>query len=108
MANKVYFAETDADYGGIYIAAKTAKEAKTFAQGTWIMDHAYSWIDLRVTRCWSVKETKYEGILDIFQINELGLTWWCCEKCNDDKFKIINEHEYMCTSCGARLKIPYI
>ena len=71
IKNKVYCAEGDPDYGCIFIAAKTSKEAKYIAMGSGVaepLDNPY--IELRVTRCWSIKETNYSGILNIFEINE--------------------------------------
>ena len=107
--NKVYFAQGDEDYGGIYIAAKTGKVAKMIAMGTWVADHLENpFIQLRVTRCWSVKETEYDGELDIAQINELGLTWWSCPKCDNEEFTIISDYEYQCKNCKHIEAIPYI
>lgn len=106
--NKVYFAESDSDYGGIYIAAKNGKQAKEIATHTWVMECADRYIDLRVTRCWSVKETEYEGELDIKQINELGIAWWSCENCDKEDFEILNASEYKCKNCGEIYKIPYV
>lgn len=107
--NKVYCAEGDPDYGCAYIAAKNGKEAKQIALGLWVaepLDNPY--IELRVTRCWSVKETDYDGELDIKQINELGLAWWDCPNCNKEDFEIIDSDFYKCKNCGGKFSIPYI
>lgn len=109
IKNKVYCAEGDPDYGCIFIAAKTSKEAKYIAMGSWVaepLDNPY--IELRVTRCWSIKETNYSGILNIFEINELGLTWWNCPECNKEEFEILNEDEYQCKNCKHIEEIPYV
>lgn len=107
--NKVYRAEGDPDYGCIYIAAKNGKEAKNYALGTWITECLENpFIELRVTRCWSVKETEFKGELNIFQINELGLAWWSCSKCDKEEFEILSKEKYKCKSCGNIDKIPYV
>lgn len=107
--NKVYCAEGDPDYGCIYIAAKNGKKAKKYALGTWVAEHLDNpYIQLRVTRKWNVKETDYEGELDIFQINELGLAWWACENCEAEDFEILSGETYKCKKCGKEFKIPYI
>ena len=106
--NKVYCVEGDPDYGCIYIAAKNGKEAKNIALGTWVADHLDNpFIELRVLRKWGV-ETDYEGELDIFQINELGLAWWACPECDKEDFEIINKCEYQCKNCKGIFGIPYI
>lgn len=106
--NKVYFASGDIDYSGIYIACKTSKEAKQFALGTWLAENVENpFINIRVTRCWSVKETDYEGELDISQINELKLTWWSCPNCDKEDFEIIDNWTYKCKTCNQEFKIPY-
>lgn len=107
--NKVYCAEGDPDYGCIYIAAKTSKEAKHLAMSSWIaepLDNPY--IELRVTRCWNIKETNYSGILNIFEINKLGLTWWSCQECDNERFEILDTQTYKCKKCGKINSIPYI
>ena len=107
--NKVYFAQGDEDYGGIYIAAKTSKEAKNIALSTWVAENVYNpFIEVRVTRCWSVTGTSYEGELDIKQINDLGLAWWSCEECDGEDFEIINGETYKCKKCGKIFDIPYV
>jgi len=107
--NKVYCAEGDPDYGCAYIAAKTAKEAKQIALGCDVAQHLNNpYIELRVTRCWSIKETDFEGELDIEQINQLGLTWWECPECQSEDFDIINGSQYKCKNCGYEGEIPYI
>ena len=106
--NKVYFAIGDEDYGGIYLACKNSKEAKQKALGLWVAETVDNpFIDIRVTRCWSVKETDYEGELDISQINELKLTWWSCPNCDKEDFEIIDAEIYRCKSCNQEFKIPY-
>lgn len=106
--NKVYFAQGDEDYGGVYIAAKTSKEAKKIALSTWVAETVYNpFIEVRVTRCWSVKGTDYEGELDVKQINDVGLAWWCCEECEGEEFEIINGGTYKCKTCGKIFDIPY-
>jgi len=107
--NKVYSAEGNPDYGCVYIAAQNSKEAKKIALGTFVAETVYNpFIELRVLRCWSVKETEYEGELDIEQINELGITWWDCPNCNKEEFTIISEYEYQCKNCKHINRIPYI
>ncbi len=107
--NKVYCAEGDPDYGCAYIAAKSSKDAKYIAMGLWVAETVYNpFIDLRILRCWSVKETDYEGELNIDQINELGLTWWACDKCDNEDFEIIDGEHYKCKNCGNIGEIPYI
>lgn len=106
--NKVYSVEGDPDYGCIYIAAKNGREARMTALGTWVADHLYNpFIELRVLRRWGI-ETDYEGELDIFQINELGLSWWACPECDREDFNIISEYEYQCKSCKGIFGIPYV
>ncbi len=107
--NKVYCAEGDPDYGCAYIAAKNGKEAKQIALGLQVAESLENpYIELRVIRCWSVKETDYEGELDIFQINELGLSWWACPECDKEKFEILNKDKYRCKNCNKEFDIPYI
>lgn len=105
--NKVYCIEGDPDYGCIYIAAKNGKTAKNIGQKTWVAETIDRYIDLRVKRCWGV-ETKYEGELNIRQINELGLAWWCCEHCKNEEFEIIDKYTYRCMKCGKTGGIPYL
>ncbi len=106
--NKVYTAESDPDYGCIYIAAKNGKEAKNIALGTDVADHLDNpYIELRVLRKWGI-ETDYEGELDIYQINELGLSWWACSNCDKEDFNIISEYEYQCKNCKEIFGIPYV
>lgn len=107
--NKVYSVEGDPDYGCIYIAAKNGKEAKQIALGTWVADFLDNpFIELRVLRRWSVKETKYEGELNISQINELGLAWWACPNCDKEDFTILSEYEYQCKNCKGIFGVPYV
>ena len=107
--NKVYYVQGDPDYGGIYIAAKTSKEAKIIAMGKWVAEYLDNpFVELRVKRCWNVKETEYEGELNISQINELGLTWWDCPNCYKEEFEILNGNEYQCKNCKHIEKIPYV
>ena len=108
--NKVYYAQGDPDYGGTYIAAKSSKEAKQYA-----LTHCdcaetveNPFIQVRVTRCWTVKETDYEGELNIYQINELGLSWWDCPHCGGEDFEITHPTFYKCLKCGAEEEIPYL
>ncbi len=105
--NKVYCIEGDPDYGCIYVAAKNGKCARNFGQGTWVAGTVDRYIDLKVKRCWGV-ETKYEGELNIQQINELGLAWWCCEHCENEEFEILDIDSYRCMKCGHIGNIPYI
>lgn len=105
--NRVYFAEGDPDDGGTYIAAPNIREAKRIATRTNVMNSVYRYIDLRVYWKRGI-ETDYEGELNIFQINELGLTWWCCNKCDNDTFELLDEYTYKCKKCGYEDEIPYI
>ena len=108
--NKVYYAEGDPNYGGQYIAAKNSKEAKSYAllhcDCAETVENPF--INVKVTRCWSVKETDYEGELNIKQINELDLAWWSCPECDGEHFEIIDKEYYKCLKCGKTIEIPYI
>lgn len=107
--NKVYSAVGDEDYGCIFIAAKNGKEAKQMAMHLWVAETVENpYIELRVTRCWSVKETDFEGELDIYQINQLGLTWWDCPNCGNEEIEILDDYHYMCKNCREENKIPYV
>ncbi len=107
--NKVYCAEGDPDYGCIYIAAPNGKIAKNLALCTWVAETVDNpFINVRVTRCWSVKETDYDGELDIVQINDVGLSWWDCENCNKEDFEIVDHCHYRCKNCNNIGEIPYI
>lgn len=107
--NKVYFVTGDEDYGGIYIACKNSKEAKEISLWLWVAETVENpFIDIRIKRCWSVKETDYEGELNISQINELGLTWWSCPDCDKEDFEIIDAEMYKCKTCNQEFKIPYM
>lgn len=108
--NKVYTATGDPDYGCVYIAAKTSRDAKYIAMNTWVAETVYNpFIELRILRCWSVKETDYdEGELNIEQINKLGLSWWVCNNCDKEDFDIIDEYHYKCKNCGNEGEIPYV
>lgn len=106
--NKVYWAETDPDYGCVYIAAPNIREAKQTALCTWVADHMERYIDLKVKWCKSTPKTEYEGELDIFQINELGLTWFDCPYCGKEDFNIISSDECYCKSCKQTFDIPYM
>ncbi len=107
--NKVYCVEGDPDYGCIYIADRNSKCARISALATWVAETVDNpFIELRVLRCWEVKGTDYEGELNILQINELGLSWWACEKCDKEEFEIIDAQNYKCKECGHIGKIPYV
>lgn len=106
--NKIYCVEGDPDYGCIYVAAKNGKCARTMGLGTWVAGHLYNpYIEMRVLRKWGI-ETDYEGELDIYQINELGLTWWSCPECDKEEFEILDRDKYKCKNCGKEFKIPYV
>lgn len=106
--NRVYSIEGDPDYGCIYVAARTSKDAKTFGFGTWVAEHLDNpFIEMRVLWQRGV-ETDYEGELDIDQINELGLSWWACEKCDKENFEIVDTYHYKCKNCNHIGEIPYI
>lgn len=104
--NRVYTATADEDYGCIYIAAKSVKEAKQIALTTWIAETMENYIDLKVKWQKGI-ETDYEGELNIKQINELGLTWWACPECDQEEFEIIDDENYKCKKCGNINKIPW-
>lgn len=105
--NRVYCAESDPDYGCAYIAAPNLKEAKKIAWGLDVSDHAYSYIDLRVWWCKSAPRTDYDGELNIYQINELGLAWWSCPNCDREDFEILDGYHYACKNCNSEYEIPY-
>lgn len=106
--NKIYVAETDPDYGVVYIAAKNLKEAKRIALGTSIADHMYRYIDLRVKWCKSAGRVDYEGELTIDKILEAGLNWFDCPWCNGEDFELVDESTCKCKICNLTFEIPYL
>ena len=50
---------------------------------------------------------KFAHELDIDEINDAGLTWWCCPECNGDDFEILDLYTYKCKDCNHEDKIPY-
>lgn len=107
----IYSAEGDPDYGCVYIAAYTSRQAREIAQNTFVAEtvnnpyinvrvllHKYNHTDL-------VKEPRE---LTIKEINDAGLIWWCCPECEDDDFEIIDTYNYKCKKCGHEDEIPYI
>lgn len=106
--NRIYCAEGDPDYGCVYIAAPTLKEAKKYALGTDVGQTIYNYIDLRVWWCRGAEPVDYEGELDIGQINDAGLAWWDCPNCGEEEFEILDGGHYVCKSCNQEFEIPYI
>jgi len=116
--NKVYFFnEKSGDYGGVYVAAKTWKEARnTAVSDELISDH----VDNPITEvegylCRKNKKpitTELEGILDIKKINEVGCAWWSCDndECGGEgNFEILDDElNYKCRECGGVYTIPYV
>ncbi len=106
--NRVYFAISDEDMGGTYIAAPNIKIAKSIARSCdIILNHMEDFLDLDIHWCRGI-ETDYEGELDVFQINELGLSWWVCPNCDEEEFEILSEEICKCKKCGEEFEIPYI
>lgn len=107
----IYCAEGDPDYGCAYIAAYTSKEAKQIALGTFVAETVYNpYMNVRIKLC-KYNHTdlaKNPKVLTIKEINDAGLSWWCCPECDDDDFYIINAQWYRCCKCGTKNKIPYI
>lgn len=107
----IYCAEGDPDYGCVYIAALTSKEARNIAQGTFVAETVCNpYINVRVTLCkYNHSDLiKRPGELCITEINDAGLSWWCCPKCDDDDFTIIDGWHYKCNKCGHEDEIPYV
>lgn len=112
----IYCAEGDPDYGCQYVAALTSKEAKQLAMGCDITGHLDNpYIELRVTLCRSVKQEKIDkyikgkGLLNIFDINNVGLTWWDCPECENEEFEILDDgYHYRCKNCNKEFEIPYV
>jgi hypothetical protein len=52
--------------------------------------------------------TDYEGILNVKQLNEIGIVWFNCMDCGDDSFNF-NENltKYICENCGYEGVVPY-
>ena len=108
---KIYCAEGDPDYGCEYIAALTSKEAKQIALGTFVAETVYNpYMNVRIKLCkYSNSDLiKKPGQLNVFEINDAGLSWWCCSKCDDDDFEILNTETYRCKKCNHIDRIPYI
>ena len=99
-----------------YISALTSKEAKQIALYKTDLPEQLEnpFIELRVTRCWNVDREKIEKyikekiVLDIYEINNLGLSWWSCPECDNEDFNIIDDYTYKCNNCKNEFEIPYI
>jgi hypothetical protein len=113
--NKAYFfTEKSGDYGGVYVAAKTWKEARNIAiSDKLISDHVDNpIIEVEGHLCRKNKQpikTEIEGILSMQQICDLGLAWWECEKCGYSNFEIIDcDQNFKCKDCGFIDNVPYV
>ncbi len=110
--SKVYFAEVDEDYGGVYIAGPNIKEAKKIARRHEICDNIDRYTDLKIRMC--RKDGKpvridHLGELDIDQILSAGLAWWSCPNCDGNNFKTDGHPcNYICRDCGHTEEIPYL
>ena len=111
--NKIYFAEVDEDYGGVYIAAQNMKEASKMARRHEIIcDHLERFTDMKMHLCGGRKAPAtidHEGELSIDQIISAGLAWWGCSGCGGENIKA-NEGamKYTCLDCGHTDDIPYL
>jgi hypothetical protein len=115
--NKVYFFYDEEGYGR-YVAHKTFKEAKDIALMCPTFDMLDNpFIDIRgnlvkkvnhkTEEEYIVKTEKYFGLLDVEELNELGLLWWQCPECGDDDFEIIDGGENYKCACGYCGQTPY-
>ncbi|WP_427340906.1 hypothetical protein [Caloranaerobacter sp. DY30410] len=112
--NKVYFFN-GYDRGGTYVAAKNFKEAKTIALCSSILDYLENpFVDIRGhlvrdSRTNKPITTEYEGELNIFQLQELGLLWFECYACGSDNIEILKgADQFKCLECGSIEDIPYV
>ena len=54
-------------------------------------------------------ETDYDGVLDVKQEFEIGITWFNCLVCGDDSFEFDeNLSRYTCKVCGYEDYVPYV
>lgn len=112
--NKVYFAQSDDDYGGVYIAAPNIREAKKIARTCEIVtDHMESFLgfEIHVQRRDGkpIMVDLPAGELDTDEIIQAGLAWWSCSKCDGNNLKSDNIGDtYTCLDCGNVDEIPYV
>lgn len=109
--NKVYFFYVNKGDGGQYVAGKDHKTAKNFAIGMFHDQCDNPFIELKgnmMKRDGKPLMTEFNGVLNIQNIYDLGLTWFWCTECDSDDFEFIDEYEFKCKSCGLIQEIPYI
>ena len=113
MVNKVYFAESDDDCGGAYIAAPNIREAKKIARSCEIVaDYMDSFLDFKIHMQRRdgkpVMVDLSPGEMEIDEIVSAGLAWWSCDECGLDHFKVDDIGDtYTCLDCGHTGEIPY-
>jgi hypothetical protein len=118
--NKIYYAVVDEDYGGVYISAKSIKEAKALSLSEDIIsENMESYIDLK---CHAVRDRNKKihttelpsKILSIQEIIKEKCHWWYCknEECEQDEYFVYSDTgewgRYKCPKCGMMYDIPYV
>jgi formylmethanofuran dehydrogenase subunit E len=101
--------------GWVYVAAKTWKEARKYAQKSdYLSNTAEEFIDYR-GHLFRDKENKFvftedEGELDIEQIIKNKIHWFTCYECDSDNVSLVKESidsKFKCNECGEVFDIPY-
>lgn len=106
--NKVYFFTSRYHDGGFYIAAKTWKEARRHATCHELADDVESFIDYKGHVLQKGKlTTEHHGVLNLNQMQEIGLLWFECSECGSDQLKFPNDEKYVC-KCGHEDEVPYV
>ena len=119
--NKVYFfSEKSGDYGGVYVVAPNWKAARNIAITDEIIsehvDNPITDVTGRLCREPYFNKTKqskrfltkFEGILSIQQICDIGFAWWECDECGGKDFEIFDSgSKFRCKRCGYEANVSY-
>ena len=119
MSNKIYFFKVKELCGGVYVAARSWKEARKIARkNEMVSEYIEEFIDIegRLERFYGKPVfIDYEGVLSIEQIIDIGIAWWECSECDSRDIQLVKgndknvpEDEYKCNECGHIGYVPYV
>ena len=116
VRNKIYFFHDDEGMGQ-YFSAKSFKDAKNMALISGVcdmMDNPFTDIRGYVVNQNSktLKTDIPDGSLSLLHMSKYGLLWFCCDACESDDIKIVQNKQLedvaVCNKCDFVFNVPSV